>query len=147
VATLEDFAGSTEAIVFPDQLEAIQPVLKPDAVVFVEGAVDRRREEPSIRTARVIPIEEARREFAREIVIRLRSAEEPLRSLMTIQQLCDAHRGTCPLYFEIRSPEGWVATVKGRSCAAVDPSRTFLQDVRKLADVESVLCCGPRGAI
>ncbi len=76
VATIEDFAGATEIIVFPGQQEDALPALKPDAVVFVTGAVDRRREEPSIRTERVIPIEQARREFARETIVRLRSGPE-----------------------------------------------------------------------
>ena len=147
VVKLEDFCGSTEVIVFPDQLENAQHVLKPDAVVFIEGAVDRRREQPSVRAARVVPIEQARREYSREILIRLHSAGDPLDALPRIQELCRTHRGNCPVYFEVTSPEGWAVTVKGRQSASVEPCEEFLATVEKLAGVQSVLCCGPRGAV
>ncbi len=74
VATLEDFAGGSDVLVFPDQLEELQRTLKPEAIVFIEGAVDRRREEPCIRVDRVVPIEQAAREYTRQVVVRLRSA-------------------------------------------------------------------------
>ncbi len=147
VVTIEDFAGSTEALVFPDQQAEALPALKPDAVVFIEGAVDRRREEPSIRTARVVPIERAQQEYAREVIIRLRSADESLAVVPRLRELCLSHRGVCPVYFEVCSPQGWTATVKGRDAALVDPSHAFLGRVKALPGVEAVVCCGPRGAV
>jgi len=147
VATLEDFAGSVDVIVFPDQPDEVRAVLKPDAVVFVEGAVDRRREEPSIRTARVVPIERAQREYAREVLIRLRSGGERLEGLPRIQELCRSHRGTCPVYFEVALPDGSVATVRARESARVEPSEDFLRDIEGTPGVQRVLCCGVRGAL
>lgn len=147
VATIEDFAGATEIIVFPGQQEDALPALKPDAVVFVTGAVDRRREEPSIRTERVIPIEQARREFARETIVRLRSGPEAAATLPRIQQLCRTHRGNCPLYIEVTSPEGWTALVKGRQAATIDPSEDFIGRVQCLDGVQGVVCYGARGAV
>jgi DNA polymerase-3 subunit alpha len=147
IATIEDFAGSTDVIVFPGQQEDALPALKPDAVVFVEGAVDRRREEPSIRTARVVPIDQARREYAREIVIKLRIAAGTLKTLPLIQQVCRKHRGQCPVYLEMTSPEGWTALVKARENGGVDPSEEFVERVAALEGVQSVLCCGPRGPV
>ena len=145
VATIEDFAGATEAIVFPDQLEALQPLLRPDSVVFVEGAVDRRREEPCIRTARLVPIERAEREYAREVVIRLRTLGRESAALPELQSLCRAHRGPSTLFLEVVSPEGWTATIKRREGPGVDPSPEFLGAVRELPGVDEVLCCGSRG--
>ena len=147
IATIEDFAGSTDVIVFPGQQDETLAALKPDAVVFVEGAVDRRREEPSIRTARVVPILQARREYAREVVIKLRSADLSEAALPAIQRLCQTHRGNCPVYFEVTSPEGWVTLVKGRENAAVDPSEEFVGRLRALAGVQGVAHCGPRGVV
>ena len=147
VATLEDFAGATDVIVFPGQQDEALPALKPDAVVFVEGAVDRRREEPSIRVARVLPIEQARREYAREIVIQLGGSEGTLAALPAIQQLCRRHRGSCPVYFEVASPEGWVATIKGQAESSVDPSEDFVGKVAALVGVQAVLRHGPRGVV
>ena len=146
IATIEDFAGSADVIVFPGQQPDVLPVLKPDAVVFTEGAVDRRREEPSIRTARVVPIERARQEYAREVVIKLCSAPGMTEVLPALRQLCRTHRGNCPVYLEVASPAGWTALVKSRDNVGVDPSDEFVGAVGALAGVQGVLCCGPRGA-
>jgi DNA polymerase-3 subunit alpha len=147
IATLEDFAGSTDVIVFPGQQQDVLPALKPDAVVFVEGAVDRRREAPSIRTARVVPIERARREYAREVVIKLRNAAAAAETLPAIRQLCRTHRGNCQVYFEVASPAGWTALVKARDSAGIDPSEDFVGQVTALVGVQAVLCCGLRGTV
>jgi DNA polymerase-3 subunit alpha len=147
IASIEDLAGSADVIVFPKQQPEALPALRPDAVVFVEGAVSRRREEPSIRAARVIPVERARREYSREVVIRLSSAAGALDALPLVHELCRTHRGRCPVYFEVTSPEGWVATVKARESMLIDPSAEFLERVGGLAGVQSVFCCGPRGSL
>jgi DNA polymerase III subunit alpha len=147
VATIEDFAGSTDVIVFPGQQDEALPALKPDAVVFVEGAVDRRREEPSIRTARVVPIERVRSEYAREVVIQLRSGGETPPSLPAIQQLCRKHRGTCPVYFEVTSAEGWTALVKAQETAGVNPSEEFVGGIAALGGVDGIVSHGPRGGV
>jgi DNA polymerase-3 subunit alpha len=147
IATIEDFVGVTEAIVFPDQLPQVQPLLKPDAVVFLEGEVDRRREEPSIRVSRVVPVDQVRRLLAREVVIRLQSTGGPVESLAEVRDLCAGHGGNCPIYFEITSPDGWTATVKCQNGMTVDPSDEFLADLQALVGTENVLCCGPRGPV
>jgi DNA polymerase-3 subunit alpha len=144
IAAIEDFAGTTDIIVFPGQQDEALPVLKPDAVVFVEGAVDRRREEPSIRTARVVPIDRARQEYAREVVIKLASSPATADILPVLQRLCRTHRGNCPVYFEVTSAAGWTATVKAQENGGVDPSAEFVGQVEALAGVQAVRCCGPR---
>lgn len=142
IATLEDFAGSVEAIAFPDQLAELQPLLKPDAVVFIDGTVDKRREEPAVRISRVIPIELARRELSKQVIIRLSSLGGPPQRLEELRDLCRMHRGRCPLYLEIDSPHGWTATVKGRDGVAVDPTDEFLGRAVAIAGAANVVCVG-----
>lgn len=43
IVTLEDLKGRVDAIVFPDDLVKYRSVLVPDALVFLEGAVDRKQ--------------------------------------------------------------------------------------------------------
>ncbi|MFO0840461.1 MAG: DNA polymerase III subunit alpha [Phycisphaerae bacterium] len=145
IVTIEDFAGSVEAIVFPDTLPELAPLLTPDAVVFLDGSVDRRREAPSIRISRVIPIGEARRALSREVLVRIDSRGGPLDSLPAIDALCNSHRGGIPLFFQVRSAEGWQATVRAKK--AVDPDDGFLHELARIAGDENVLCCGPRGGV
>ncbi|MCH7871773.1 MAG: DNA polymerase III subunit alpha, partial [Planctomycetes bacterium] len=59
IVTFEDLTGRVEAVVFPDDLVKYRSHLVPDKIVFLEGTVDRKREEPSLRVSRVVPAEEA----------------------------------------------------------------------------------------
>ncbi|MBU0637850.1 MAG: DNA polymerase III subunit alpha [Planctomycetes bacterium] len=147
IATIEDLVGTTEAIVFPDQLDEVQPLLKPDAVVFIDGSVDCRREEAAVRISQVIPVEHARRELSREVLLHFQSTGGRAENLDAVHELCQAHRGRCPVYLEIESPEGWLATVKCRNGASVTPSDEFLLGVQELLGPGNVLCCGARGTV
>lgn len=149
IAQLEDFAGSIEAVVFPDRLAEARTLLRPDAVVFVEGRLDRRREEPSLRVSRVIPVSEARRELSRQVLVRLRSTGQPSELLPELRDLCQRYRGRCPLYLQVTTPQGWVTTIKptSRELAGVDPSDDFLERVQELLGRGSAWCQGPRGVV
>lgn len=147
ILTLEDFAGAIEAIVYPDTLGEVQPHLRPDAIVFVEGTVDRRKEEPSVRVSRVIPVEAARRLLARELVVRLRSTGSTSEALPALRDLFRHSRGSVPVFFEIATTNGCAATVRGRSAAAVEPSAELLAKLGALVGAENVLCGGVRGYV
>ena len=71
IVTLEDLAGRVEAVLFPDDLAKHQSTVVPDAIVFLEGSVDRRREEPSIRVSNVVPLERAVEAFSKEVFLNL----------------------------------------------------------------------------
>jgi DNA polymerase-3 subunit alpha len=138
LAVVEDLAGSVEVIVFPDQQADAAQHLRPDAVVLVEGEVDRRREEPSIRIARVVPISGARRVFAQKLIVRL-DADEPDRAdLARLRDLCRRHRGGAALFLEVTSSEGWSAMIRPREISGVDPSDEFVTAARGVAGVADV---------
>lgn len=155
IVLLEDFDGSVEAVAFPDRLdESMLALLKPDAVVFVEGTLDTRREDPSIRLKRAVPIAAASREYATGLILKLRSksvsdlAANGLEPVLTgVKSLCRQNRGRCELYFEIETTDGATATIRGRNGAALDPSDMVIQNLRSLVGDENVVFCGPRGAV
>ncbi|RMF86019.1 MAG: DNA polymerase III subunit alpha [Planctomycetota bacterium] len=145
IAEMEDLLGSIEGIIFPDQSPELQPLLKPDTVIFVEGLVDRRREEPAIRVERIIPVERAVAELSTDLVVRLRTADADEHLLPQIARLCTRHRGRIPVHFQICSSHGWRATIRGRRDAAVTVSDELLHALGELVGGENVLCCGRRG--
>ncbi|MEL7087925.1 MAG: OB-fold nucleic acid binding domain-containing protein, partial [Planctomycetota bacterium] len=68
--TLEDAkSNKIDAVCFADTFATCSNALEPDAVVFLEGKVDRRREEPNIIVDKVIPIEQARQKLTRMVKI------------------------------------------------------------------------------
>jgi len=69
IITLEDTTGPIDGVVFADAYAIASPLLQPDAIVFVVGRIDRRREEPAIVVDRVVPIERAAQELTRAVRI------------------------------------------------------------------------------
>ena len=66
--TLEDASGNkVDAVCFADTYATNANFLESDAVVFLKGKVDRRREEPNIIVDRVIPVTEARAALTRTV--------------------------------------------------------------------------------
>ncbi|MCX5649317.1 MAG: DNA polymerase III subunit alpha, partial [Planctomycetota bacterium] len=67
----EDLAGKTSCIIFPQDYEKHQELVRKDSIVFIRGQVDRRREEPSVRVSQVFTLEEGQRALTQAVVIRL----------------------------------------------------------------------------
>ena len=147
VAVIEDFVGSVECVLFPDQGPEFAPLLKPDAVLFIDGSVDKRREEPSVRATRVIPVEDAPRMLARELRLRVRSTGAESDALSAIQRVCKAHPGKCPLHLDITSPEGWITSIQLRKPFGVTIEDELLRELRQILGSENLLLGGARGAV
>ena len=75
--TLEDGVAKADAVTFSETFATCYMHLEVDRVVFLEGKVDRRREEPSIVVDKVIPVEDAASRLARAVKIVLRDDASP----------------------------------------------------------------------
>ncbi|MEM1099312.1 MAG: DNA polymerase III subunit alpha [Planctomycetota bacterium] len=75
--TLEDTAGTKlDGVCFSDTYATCFNDLNLDAVVFLSGKVDRRREEPNIVVDRVIPVDRAAAELTRSVRVIVRDAPD-----------------------------------------------------------------------
>lgn len=97
VVTVEDLSGRIEAILFPDDLTKHRALLNPDAVVFLVGEVDRRRETPSLRVRRVLPRADAVRELSDAVVFTVSSEAR----IEAVANLVQRHRGGKAVYLRV----------------------------------------------
>ncbi|MEM9913918.1 MAG: DNA polymerase III subunit alpha [Planctomycetota bacterium] len=75
--TLEDAkSNKIDAVCFADTYAMCSNALELDAVVFLQGKVDRRREEPNIIVDKVIPIEQARLSLTRMVKVVIEDAPD-----------------------------------------------------------------------
>jgi DNA polymerase III alpha subunit len=136
--TLEDPTGSIDAVVFSDAYATYAPLLTADRVLFFVGKVDRRREEPSLRVERIIPVEQATEQLTRSVKIILQgtprqngngqSAEADmgnrLAKLRTLLQqaspIGSAAEHAAELVFEVRQGDTLVRLRENRLRVAVD---------------------------
>ncbi len=126
--TVEDLTGSCDAVLFAEAFEQYGEHIQPEAILFVRGSIDRRRERPSIIVDEVIPIERAVSEITSAVLFRLASSIDVDESLRSLQELIEHHKGNCPLHIELSPLSRPEARVRVRTDAAwsVAPSAALL---------------------
>jgi DNA polymerase-3 subunit alpha len=134
IVTLEDLSGKTEAILFPDDLTRYRALLVPDAVLFVEAAVDRKREAPSLRVSRVVPVDQAPTQFAKALLIDV-TGGTPLDELTRLFQ---AHRGECRVFLNVPTADGLVAQIECNPLIRVTANRTLSEKLSTLLPPDAV---------
>ena len=139
IVTLEDLHGKVEAVVFPDDLIKYRSLLAPDQIVFVEGTVDRKREEPSIRVSRVVPAKEAVTAFAKALILEVK-AETPVRELADLMR---AHRGECRVYLNVEAPGDMIAQIECHPSLRPACGPELLAGVEQLLGRDAVCVLGP----
>jgi len=140
IVTLEDLKGRAEAIVFSEQLTDFQSILVPDAVLFIEGEVDRKREEPSLRATRIVPAAEAVSEFAKALILDL-SHEPAVDQLVNVLR---GHRGGCPVYLNVPGPDRLMAQIECNTALRVDASPALMQALEPLLGQHAICLLGPK---
>jgi len=132
-------------VLFPDDYVKNKEVVSPDAIVFVKGRVDRRREEPSLRATLVTPLEQAQEEYARRVTIRLRCAGLSDNDLDVLRDVIRNHRGPVPVYIEMLLPNNSVVLIRTHDAMGVRPDGAFMQAVEELAGRNQVRLSGANG--
>ncbi len=143
IVTLEDLKGQTEAILFPEMLAEQRNVVKPDAILFLRGEVDRRREEPSLRVSDVITVEQAHEKLTTHVVLRLSEATTDDAVLQALAEVVKRHEGDKPVYIDMSTSDGMVVTV-GRPGLGVAITPDLIRDLTALLAPDSLALLGPK---
>jgi DNA polymerase-3 subunit alpha len=139
LVTIEDLQGKVEAVLFPGELAKFRPLLVPDKVVFVEGEVDRKREEPSLRVSKIVAEEDAARELAKALLVDL--GEDT--SVSDLVDLLQAHRGSCPVYLHVPAEDGFVAQIACHPGLLVSCEPALLSALAEMLGASAVCVLGP----
>jgi DNA polymerase-3 subunit alpha len=140
ILTIADLTGRVDAILFPDALVEFRAVLVPDVIVFLEGSVDRKREEPSLRVSRVITQDEAVEALSRTVLLDV-NAETPIDRLTALLR---AHPGKCPVYLNVETSDGMTAQIECNPSIRASCGPEFVREAVELLGREAVCLLGPR---
>jgi DNA polymerase-3 subunit alpha len=131
---LEDFAGTVECVVFTRAYAELADLITADRIVFVEGRVDRTREDPTIQIDRIVPVEDAPREMAQGVLVRLERADPP--ALDRLKAAVTEAPGALPLVLEFHPEPELLARVKAGPGWSVAPADDLLLRLASLPEVE-----------
>ena len=141
-ATIEDFTGQGEVVVFSSQLDKLQQYLHVDEVVLVRGNVEVRGGIVKVIAQDVMPMWKVREQLVKSIVLRIsleHATTEEAEKLSRLRDLCDTHRGHCKLYFDLQAPDlpGGTQRIRSRQFV-VDPTAELMQGITRLFGREAV---------
>jgi len=130
--SLEDLSGKCDAVVFPGDLVRVEGLVKDEAVVFVRGRLNLRREPPSIAVNEIIPLGDAKQRLAESVVLRIDERQQDHKILEQIRAVLSKHRGRCGVFLEIAGPAAGATLVRADSSFSVTADAAFEDDVAAL---------------
>jgi DNA polymerase-3 subunit alpha len=136
VFTLQDLQGQVEVVMFPDVLSEYGDILVEDAVVFVKGKLDYRRERPNVLAAELIRLEDVREKLAAKVRIGLDAKGVTREKVAQIKSICQHHKGRSPVYVAVRTDKGRVHTAADKGLS-VNPDLDFCRKMRQLVGEEN----------
>jgi DNA polymerase-3 subunit alpha len=129
--TLEDMEGQAECVLF-NNIEEASALLKVDHIVFVRGVVNVTRERPSIRITEVIPLREAHKVLATNLLIFLPEASAAKEEMEKLREILTKHPGESPAYLILKEKAGSATRIKLPDECQVTVSEKLIAAVEKL---------------
>ncbi|NOT10051.1 MAG: DNA polymerase III subunit alpha [Gemmatimonadales bacterium] len=138
---LEDFHGTSEAIVFPDSWAKLNQVIVEDSALLLTGGYSQRDQGEDrapfvVETAR--PLAELRSSGAVGLALRWSAAGAPSPDLLKrAAVLCMGHPGPAPVYIEWSDSVGEAVRLRARRLR-VDPGEEVVHALRDLLGADAV---------
>ncbi|MGD8537465.1 MAG: DNA polymerase III subunit alpha [Candidatus Aminicenantes bacterium] len=135
---LEDLSGRIEVVVFPDCYAKYFDRLSEDQLVWVKGKFLGEGESRRIHLLQIMTLSEALEKQAKRMYLRifLPGIEESI--FAELKAILEKHRGHCPVFFELETPQSYRMVVKSVDIDGVSPSEELNRNIEELLGEQSV---------
>src|SRR5262249_26518844 len=103
---VEDFTGPLECIMWGDEYSKFKDSFVADVPVIVTGKLEKKGAEPSLQIARLIRLEDARKELAKELHLLFRLNERRPVDVDVLAGILRKTPGRCPVVLSFKDPAG-----------------------------------------
>lgn len=134
---VEDFTGSVECVMWPDDFARNKDEVLEDRVCVVKGTVERTREEPGLVLTRILGLEQARQEMATGLWLLMRLGREPA-DIDRLALVLRRSPGHCPVFLAVRDGENKQAVLRLGRDYCVNPSAYEHDELESLLGEGSV---------
>ncbi len=139
VCMLEDLDGEVEVLVFPGVFAQLAPYLKPSTVVFVEGRMGSRNDEPRLIAQQIVPFEQGIGRMAKSVDLELSPATTQREFLERLRGLLSRFPGGTPVFLAVKGPDGEPIRLKLAEGFKIEPRPELLDELGRLLGRESVV--------
>ena len=138
-ATLEDFTGAGQVIVFPNSVPKFEGVLKEGAIVLVTGELQHKGGRVEVLARDIKPMETVRRTMIGSVIVTIDPEHITEQDVADFEALCQDHRGQCALYIDLVDVQSRSGLIRLRSRSTmVSPTGTLLQGLSRIFKSENV---------
>ncbi len=133
---LEDFSGSVECVMWPDDYVKYKDLIEEDKICFVSAVVERKTDEPILQVKRVVTMEQGQLERTTGLVLLMDltdNSDADIRMLESIRSVLGRARGNLPVFLHIRDRLGKWLKMKAGEDLKVNPTTL------SKADLETIL--------
>ena len=128
MVTLEDLEGSVQVLCMNENYEKYRGLLVPNKAILVIGEVNTGDDRPKIFPQEIMPLEDAPKQFTKQVHLRLHTAHLKPEQLESVRELVAAHAGKCPLLLCFKRPGGEVIFMDTNERFSVLPSQKLQQE-------------------
>ena len=98
---LEDSTGVVRCIMWPDDFATHGEKIKKDAIILIRGRIDARSREPNVIINKLMTLEQAEKEFTKQILIKFRRGFHSETDMTRVRDLLLRHPGKTPVILVI----------------------------------------------
>lgn len=137
---VEDLTGNIEVIAFSDVYDRNMGLLQPDAIVMIQGEINRRDAQPKIIAKSMERVENLREKFQNKLSLQLQldTGELTGDELQNIATLFSLHKGETSVKFYIKSNGTGKSLTMNVRKFVVEPNNELLNSLRKIVGNDSV---------
>jgi DNA polymerase-3 subunit alpha len=135
---LEDFTGTVECVLWPDDFVRHKDDVRDDRICFVKGAVERNREEPGLIVSRILTIEQAQRELTKGLVLLLNLNVHGPDVVEGVARVLRRAPGGCPVYLQVHDAAGRRSFLKTSAEYGVNPATCPVEELETVLGQGSV---------
>ncbi len=143
-AVLEDRLDSVEVVVFPNVYADTHQIIADEEPVIVEGEVQKRENSIKILANRIVPMDQAEKEWTASIIISLSALNYSEDVLEKLKHIIVKYPGSCSSYLSIVLPDSSSAVINCSKDYRLCPDAKLFREVELLLGHNSITTkCDP----
>jgi DNA polymerase-3 subunit alpha len=135
---LEDFSGAARCVMWPDDLARFKGEVKDDLVCIVRGTIDRSREEVNVVLTRILTLEQAKGQLAKELHLLLRLGRQQPEDVDRLAEILRQTPGPCQVIVTIKDGADKRCVLKLGRAFAVNPATFAREQLEELLGRDAV---------
>ncbi len=134
----EDFSGAARCVMWPDDLARLKAEVKDDDICIVRGTIDRSREEVNVVLTRILSLEQAKGQLARELHLLLRLGRQQPDDVSRLAEILRQTPGPCQVVLTVKDAADKRCVLKLGRAFAVNPATFARQELEELLGRDAV---------